>query len=134
MSVPNSARSGGRVTGPRFDRAVDTKNAGALSSTVKVSWFFDVVSPYAYLAFKRLSLLPATTSVEYVPVLFAGLLSHFGQLGPAEIASKRRFTYRFALWRARQLGIPMRWPDAHPFNPLTAQRLIIAAGSDRQAV
>jgi 2-hydroxychromene-2-carboxylate isomerase len=104
------------------------------SSTVKVSWVFDVVSPYAYLAFQRLSQLPATTTVEYVPVLFAGLLSHFGQLGPAEIAPKRRFTYRFVLWRARQLGIPMHWPKAHPFNPLTAQRLIIAAGSDRQSV
>jgi 2-hydroxychromene-2-carboxylate isomerase len=101
---------------------------------VKVSWVFDVVSPYAYLAFKRLAQLPATTTVEYVPVLFAGLLSHFGQLGPAEIASKRRFTYRFVLWRARQLGISMHWPAAHPFNPLTAQRLIIAAGSDRRSV
>jgi 2-hydroxychromene-2-carboxylate isomerase len=96
---------------------------------MKVSWVFDVVSPYAYLAFKRLSRFPETTAVEYVPVLFARLLSHFGQLGPAEIAPKRRFTYRFALWRARQLGISMHWPEAHPFNPLTAQRMIIAAGS-----
>jgi 2-hydroxychromene-2-carboxylate isomerase len=101
---------------------------------VKVSWIFDVVSPFAYLAFKRLPQLPATMTVEYVPVLFAGLLSHFGQLGPAEVAPKRRFTYRFVLWRARQLGIPMRWPPAHPFNPLAAQRLIIAAGSDRRSV
>jgi len=66
-------------------------------------------------------------------VLFAGLLQHFGQLGPAEIPSKRRFTYRFALWRARQLGLPMRMPPAHPFNPLASLRLIIAAGSDRRA-
>ena len=64
-----------------------------------VRWVFDVVSPYAYVAFRRLSEWPTTTVVEYVPVLFAGLLSHFGQLGPAEIAQKRRFTYRFVLWR-----------------------------------
>ncbi len=101
---------------------------------MKVSWVFDVVSPYAYLAFKRLCQWPETMTVEYVPVLFAGLLSHFGHVGPAEIAPKRRFTYRFVLWRARQLGIPMRWPGAHPFNPLTAQRLIIAAGSNRESV
>ena len=104
-----------------------------MKDVVKVSWVFDVISPFAYLAFPQLSRLPAHVSVEFVPVLFAGLLQHFGQLGPAEIPSKRRFTYRFALWRARQLGLPMRMPPAHPFNPLAALRLIIAAGSDRRA-
>jgi len=104
-----------------------------MKDVVKVSWVFDVISPFAYLAFPQLSRLPAHVSVELVPVLFAGLLQHFGQLGPAEIPSKRRFTYRFVLWRARQLGLPMRMPPAHPFNPLPALRLIIAAGSDRRA-
>jgi 2-hydroxychromene-2-carboxylate isomerase len=104
-----------------------------MREAVKVSWVFDVISPFAYLAFPQLSRLPTHVSVEFVPVLFAGLLQHFGQLGPAEIPSKRRFTYRFVLWRARQLGLPMRMPPAHPFNPLPALRLIIAAGSDRRA-
>jgi len=99
----------------------------------QVRWVFDVISPFAYLAFPQLERLPEAVTVEYVPVLFAGLLEHFGQLGPAEIPSKRRFTYRFALWRARRLGLPMRMPPAHPFNPLAALRLIIAAGSDRRA-
>ena len=104
-----------------------------MREAVKVSWVFDVISPFAYLAFPQLSRLPAHVSVEFVPVLFAGLLQHFGQLGPAEIPSKRRFTYRFVLWRARRLGLPMRMPPAHPFNPLPALRLIIAAGNDRRA-
>jgi 2-hydroxychromene-2-carboxylate isomerase len=99
----------------------------------QVRWVFDVISPFAYLAFPQLERLPESVSVEYVPVLLAGLLEHFGQLGPAEIPSKRRFTYRFALWRARRLGLPMRMPPAHPFNPLAGLRLIIAAGSDRRA-
>lgn len=100
---------------------------------MKVSWVFDVISPFAYLAFARLAELPPHAELEYVPVLLAGILKHFGQVGPAEIPSKRRFTYRFVLWRARRLGIPMRMPPAHPFNPLAALRLIIAAGSDRRA-
>jgi 2-hydroxychromene-2-carboxylate isomerase len=94
---------------------------------------FDVVSPFAYLALPRLSELPDGVQLEVVPVLLAAMLDHFGQRGPAEIASKRRFTYRFALWRARQLGMPMRLPPAHPFNPLAALRLVIAAGSDQRA-
>ena len=31
------------------------------------------------------------------------------------------------LWQARQLGIPLRFPPAHPFNPLPALRLCLAA-------
>jgi len=101
---------------------------------MKISWVFDVISPFAYLGLKQLSRLPDSVSVEFVPVLFAGLLNHHGQVGNAEIASKRRFTYRFALWRARKMGVPMRLPPAHPFNPLAALRLIVAAGSDRRSV
>jgi 2-hydroxychromene-2-carboxylate isomerase len=101
---------------------------------MKVSWVFDVISPFSYLSLKQLPSLPSHVNVEFVPVLFAGLLDHYGQIGNAEIASKRRFTYRFALWRSRQLGIPMCLPPSHPFNPLMALRLIIAAGSDRRAV
>jgi 2-hydroxychromene-2-carboxylate isomerase len=63
----------------------------------RVSWVYDVISPFSYLAFPRIARLSMELTVEPVPVLFAGLLDHFGQLGPAEIPSKRRFTYRFAL-------------------------------------
>jgi len=104
------------------------------ASIPKMFWVFDVLSPFAYLELKRLPELPGAERIEYVPVLLAGLLDHHGQIGPAEIAPKRRFTYRFVLWQARKMGIPMRMPPAHPFNPLSALRLIIAAGSTRAAV
>jgi len=98
-----------------------------VSTEPDVAWVFDVVSPFAYLGLPQLARLPARPRV--VPVLLAALLQHYGQLGPAEIPSKRRFTYRFVLWRARELGLPLRLPPAHPFNPLPALRLILAAGS-----
>jgi 2-hydroxychromene-2-carboxylate isomerase len=107
--------------------------ASAAPAPVRVAWVFDVISPFAYLALPRLEELPAGVELAVVPVLLAALLDHFGQRGPAEIPSKRRFTYRFVLWRARRLGLPLRMPPAHPFNPLAALRLIIAAGSDRRA-
>ena len=101
---------------------------------MKICWVFDLISPYSYLSLKQLPLLPAGTEVELVPVLFAGLLNHYGQVGNAEIDSKRRFTYRFVVWRARKMGVPLKMPPAHPFNPLSALRLVIAAGSDRRSV
>jgi 2-hydroxychromene-2-carboxylate isomerase len=100
-----------------------------MGERLKVIWVYDVISPFAYLALPRLDEFPDTVELSAMPVLFAALLDHFGQRGPAEIPSKRRFTYRFALWRARRLHLPMQFPPAHPFNPLAALRLIIAAGS-----
>lgn len=104
-----------------------------MAERIAVSWVFDVISPFAWLGLHDLARLPPAVEVRFVPVLLAGMLSHFGQKGPAEIPSKRRFTYRFVLWRARRMGLPMRLPPAHPFNPLAALRLVVAAGSDRRA-
>jgi 2-hydroxychromene-2-carboxylate isomerase len=103
-------------------------------STTTARWYFDLISPYSYLHFKRLGILPSSLEIEYVPVLFAGMLKHHGHKGPAEIPAKRIFTYRHVTWVAAHLGIPFKVPPAHPFNPLQALRLLIAAGPTRQNV
>lgn len=99
----------------------------------KVTFYLDFISPYAYLAFEQLpqALEGLTYEVAYRPVLFAGLLKHHGQLGPAEIPGKRAWTYRQVLWHAHAAGIPMQLPAAHPFNPLGLLRLAIACGANR---
>jgi len=99
----------------------------------EIDWYFDVISPFAYLQFPRLDEVPAGIQVNYRPVLFAGLLNHWGQLGPAEIEAKKVFTYQSCHWQARKLGLPFRLPSAHPFNPLRALRLAIAMGATREA-
>ena len=97
-------------------------------------WYFDFISPFAYIALHRLKELPPDLAIEYRPVLFAGLLNHWGQKGPAELPTKRRYTYRWSHWWARSLGIPLRYPAAHPFNPLHHLRLAIACGLKPEAV
>jgi 2-hydroxychromene-2-carboxylate isomerase len=97
-----------------------------------IDWYFDFVSPYSYLGLHRLKELPL--AVTYKPVLFAGLLNHWGQKGPAEIPAKRKWTYRSCAWEAHKLGLPFRFPAQHPFNPLQHLRLALAAGCTPQAV
>ncbi len=94
----------------------------------RIDFFFDVVSPYAWLAFDRLPQALEGTSylVAYQPVLFAGLLGHWGQKGPAEIAPKRVWTYRQVAWLAARQGTALALPQPHPFNPLALQRLALA--------
>jgi len=101
---------------------------------MRARWHFDLISPYAYLHLKQFGKLPASLEIEYVPVLFAGMLKHHGHKGPAEIPSKRSYTYRHATWLGAHLGIPFRMPPAHPFNSLHALRLLVAAGPTRQNV
>src|SRR6478752_613262 len=72
----------------------------------QVDWYFDFISPYAWLQAESFHLLPSNVVLTCKPVLFAGLLQHWGQLGPAEIVPKRRFTYRYIVWRARAAGAP----------------------------
>ena len=97
-------------------------------------WYFDFVSPFAYLQCEQLPALESRLRIHYRPVLFAGLLKAHGHKGPAEIPAKRRCTYRFVVWQAKKLGIPLKFPAVHPFNPLPLLRLAIAADGDPEAV
>jgi 2-hydroxychromene-2-carboxylate isomerase len=91
-------------------------------------FFFDYVSPYAYLAWTQLPALAARQGrpVELVPVLFAGVLNALGTTGPAEVKQKRFYIYKHTWRLAHQLGVPFAMPAAHPFNPLLALRVTVA--------
>lgn len=93
-----------------------------------VTFYFDFISPFAYLAFEHLprALEGISHAVRYKPVLFAGLLRHHGQRGPAEVPGKREWTYRHVQWLAHAHDIALRLPASHPFNPLALLRLAIA--------
>jgi 2-hydroxychromene-2-carboxylate isomerase len=102
----------------------------------RLVFHFDVVSPFAWLAFERLPqvLQGLSHEVEYRPVLFAGLLQHWGQKGPAEIEPKRAWTFRHVHWLAASQGIALDTPAQHPFNPLPLLRLALACGPNRRVV
>lgn len=99
-----------------------------------ITWYFDVISPFAWLQWPAIQRIAAERPVQLRPILFAGLLDRIGHKGPAEIPAKRRFTYRHALWRGRQKGLPLQFPPSHPFNPIPALRLCIAAGVTVEAI
>ena len=99
-----------------------------------IGWYFDFVSPFACLHWRQLKPVLREHAIEPVPILFGAVLDMLGQRGPAEIPRKREFTYRHVLWQASRQGVAMRFPPAHPFNPLAALRLCIAAGTTADAI
>ncbi|MHA1154011.1 MAG: 2-hydroxychromene-2-carboxylate isomerase [Alphaproteobacteria bacterium] len=100
----------------------------------QVDWYFDFVSPFAYLQFQAFDRFPDDLAIDLKPVLFAGFLGHWEHKGPAEIPAKRRQIYRYCHWLAGKRGIPFKMPPRHPFNPLAALRLSLALGPDAGTV
>ena len=92
-------------------------------------FYFDFVSPYAFIAWTQVHAIAERNGrvVRPVPVLFAGLLDAHGTKGPAEIPAKRAYTFRDAYRKAHRLGLPvLKPPPSHPFNPLLALRVASA--------
>src|SRR6476646_612833 len=95
-----------------------------------VRFHFDFVSPYAYVAWTQIHRVVETRAavVEPVPVLFAALLNAHGTKGPAEVPAKGVYVFKDASRKAHAAGLPpLEPPPTHPFNPLLALRVTVAA-------
>ena len=104
------------------------------TSKQTVAWYFDFISPFAYLQWQLLQRQTIDFTLQPIPTLFAGLLAHWDNKGPVEILPKRQWTYEHCLWIAHRYDIPMRLPAQHPFNPLPLLRLCIAKKNDHAVV
>jgi 2-hydroxychromene-2-carboxylate isomerase len=101
----------------------------------RVDFYFDYLSPFAYFAALALPDLcrERDARLHYHPVLFAGLLNHWGQLGPAEVAPKALNVFKQCARYAALHEIPFRGPRFHPFLPLAALRVSLpSVAGERQ--
>lgn len=92
----------------------------------RVDFYFDVISPYSWLALRRAPELAEREGIEwrYEPVVYGVILDRTGLVGPAETAAKRRYTFLDVARQAARAGIPLVGPPAHPFRSLEALRTI----------
>ena len=99
-----------------------------------IDFYFDFLSPYAYLAHRHLFAIAERTDATVVlkPTLLAALLNAHGHKGPAEIPPKREWVFKETARRAVLHGIPMGVPHTHPFNPLMALRAVHACPRDKK--
>ena len=89
----------------------------------QVTFYFDLGSPFAYLAAERIrTLLPEP--IEWQPVLLGGLFKLAGRSSWAVGDYERRQAGMAEIERrAQSYGLPpIRWPDPWPTNYLTAMR------------
>jgi 2-hydroxychromene-2-carboxylate isomerase len=90
----------------------------------EITFHFDFLSPYAYLAWTQIHSIALRhgREVRPIPTLLAPLLAEGGTKGPAEIPAKRVWVFKDTYRSAKVLGVPFAPPSAHPFNPLLALR------------
>jgi 2-hydroxychromene-2-carboxylate isomerase len=93
-------------------------------SARRLYFHFDYISPYSYLAWKRLNEVARRhdLQIEAKPTLLAALLDHWGHKGPGEIAPKRVYMFKDCLRAAAAWHVPFAPPFSHPFNPLASLR------------
>jgi 2-hydroxychromene-2-carboxylate isomerase len=92
-----------------------------------VTFYFDPVSPYAWLAACALPRVEAAgAQIVFQPVLFAALLNAHGNIGPAEVPAKRGYIFRDVMREAAGAALAFKGPPGHPFNPLQALRMCLA--------
>ncbi len=92
-------------------------------------FLFDVGSPTAYLAWKRLPGMAARTgaTIEPVPILLGGIFKATGNAPPGTVAAKGRWMADdMALW-ARRDGTPFAMNPRFPINTTAMMRGCVAA-------
>lgn len=90
-----------------------------------VTFWFDFLSPYSWLAFDRAREFAAGHGVEWVlrPVVFGAILDATGLVGPGEVLAKRNGAMRDVAIQAADRGLDFVGPPLHPFRSLAALRV-----------
>ena len=101
-------------------------SVNSIASTDPPTFYFDLGSPYAWLAAERIhEVLPAP--VTWQPILIGGIWKQTGG-GSWAATDKREEGIREVERRAEQYGLlPGKWPDPWPSNGLPAMRAAIFA-------
>jgi 2-hydroxychromene-2-carboxylate isomerase len=105
-----------------------------MASKLSARFYYDIISPFAYLYIKQRNRLEEKLDITPVPILLGGLFRATENKGPGEVAAKRPHTYQFCVWQAEKLGIPFRFPDHHPFMTIAPQRLLAQEKADWKMV
>jgi 2-hydroxychromene-2-carboxylate isomerase len=90
-------------------------------------FWFDLGSPAAYLAWKRLPRLQWRTcaAVAYRPMLLGGVFKAQGNASPVTIPAKGKWLTGDLARYARRDGVPLGYPPGFPVNTLALMRIAI---------
>jgi 2-hydroxychromene-2-carboxylate isomerase len=90
----------------------------------RVEFYYDLVSPYSYLAHGRIGRLCEENGAELVlrPMLLGAVHKAAGIKAPVETKAKAAYQARDIRRWADYYGLPLRFPDPFPFRTLKTMR------------
>lgn len=102
----------------------------------RVEFFFDLSSPYSYLAATQLPELcrHAGAQLIYRPMVLYAVFQASGNTLPARVPHKARWMGQDLERWARHYNIPFRWSSHFPVNAIKAMRLVLVDDAKAQAV
>ncbi len=95
----------------------------------ELEFFFDVGSPYSYLAATQLDDLRRRTgaAIRWRPFLLGGVFKATGNEMPARVPAKARWMLGDLHRWAAHYGVPFKMSTRFPINSLLPQRVLVAA-------
>ena len=90
--------------------------------TKQIDFYFDFISPYAYLAYKKIQSLPKNIKINYKPILLGGLHNLEGITAPAFVRSKLKHMINDCLLIAKKNNFDFKWNSKFPINSLNIMR------------
>lgn len=100
-----------------------------------VDFFFDLSSPYSYLAATQVPALAARTGAEvaWKPFVLHAVFKATGNDMPARVEAKARYMLPDLERWARHYGVPFRFSSRFPASTIKAMRLVLVGGAAGRA-
>ncbi len=90
----------------------------------QVEFYYDLVSPYSYLAYTQLDRVCGEYEAELIlrPMLLGAVHKMSGNRAPIEVEAKSRYQWRDIHRWAEHYGVPLKFPNPFPFRTLKTLR------------
>ena len=102
--------------------------------TKSVDFYFDFVSPYSFLAHKRIRKIENEEKIKFIykPILLGGLHNLIGITAPAFINPKAKFMVRDCKMVAKKFDIKFKFNSKFPINSLNLLRGLLSINYDKK--
>jgi len=93
-----------------------------------IDFYFDFISPYSFLAHKRIRKIEKTENIKftYRPILLGGLHDLTGITASAFINSKAKFMFRDCKMVSKKFNIKFKFNPLFPINSLNLMRGLLS--------
>ena len=97
-----------------------------------VDFYFDFISPYSYLAHKRIREIQKEKKIKFIykPILLGGLHNLAGITAPALIKLKKKFLIDDCEMVAKKFKINFKFNEKFPINSLSLMRGMLIINDD----